>query len=146
MAEEPIVNTTLLAVTSVAEDCASLSSILRPPFWNLRWMRTLGEARIALHTALIGAVISEVSFVDGHGWRDLLREIQDMADPPPLIVAGCEGNESLWAEVLNLGGWDLLMKPFDSKEVLQVLRMACRVREFEQRKAPQRKLATACGM
>ena len=34
--------------------------------------------------------------------------------------------ERLWVEVLNLGASDLVSKPFEAKEVLHVLSMACR--------------------
>jgi hypothetical protein len=32
----------------------------------------------------------------------------------------------LWAEVLNLGGYDVLLKPFDRAEVVRVAGMAWR--------------------
>jgi DNA-binding response OmpR family regulator len=34
-------------------------------------------------------------------------------------------DEALWAEVLNLGGYDVLTKPFDPKEVHHAVSMAC---------------------
>jgi len=44
------------------------------------------------------------------------------ADPPFLIVTSRLADERLWAEVLNLGGWDVLAKPFDDCEVLRTVR------------------------
>jgi DNA-binding response OmpR family regulator len=35
-------------------------------------------------------------------------------------------DDSLWAEVLNLGAYDLLMKPFDLTEVFRVVSLAWR--------------------
>jgi FixJ family two-component response regulator len=35
-------------------------------------------------------------------------------------------DERLWAEVLNLGGYDLLAKPLEGDEVSRVVEMACR--------------------
>jgi DNA-binding response OmpR family regulator len=46
--------------------------------------------------------------------------------PPPLIVSSCVADDRLWAEVLNLGGYDLLTKPFLAAEVSRVVRMAAR--------------------
>jgi DNA-binding response OmpR family regulator len=46
--------------------------------------------------------------------------------PPPLIVSDRLADEQLWAEVLSLGGYDLLMKPFDAKEVHHAVSTACR--------------------
>jgi hypothetical protein len=49
-----------------------------------------------------------------------------LVNPPPLIVVDRLADERLRAEVLNQGGFDLLMEPFDKPEGLGVLsRMAC---------------------
>jgi FixJ family two-component response regulator len=48
-------------------------------------------------------------------------------------------DDRLWAEVLNMGGYDLLMKPFDEREVLHAASMACRHCEDEQRMNTSRK-------
>ena len=91
----------------------------------------------------MGVVISEVCLSDGHFWKDLLLELQRMEDPPPLVVADRLADERLWAEVLNLGVYDLLATPFDAKEVLHAVSTACRRRENEQGMAPRRKLAAS---
>jgi len=43
-----------------------------------------------------------------------------------VIVASRLADERLWAEVLNLGGYDLLAKPFDRDELVRVIAMAAR--------------------
>jgi len=88
-----------------------------------------------------GAVMSEGCLPGGLGWKDLLREIQDVADSLPLIVVDRLADEWLWAEVLNLGGYDVLMKPFDAREVLHVVIMACDFCENERRMNAVRKSA-----
>ena len=45
---------------------------------------------------------------------------------PALIVVARVGDERLWAEVLNLGGYDVLAKPLDPAEVDYVISAACR--------------------
>jgi FixJ family two-component response regulator len=84
-------------------------------------------------------VISDSRFSDGNCWQDLLHELQQMEGPPPLIVADRLADERLWAEVLNLGAYDLLAKPFDSREVLHAITAACRHHENERRCATLRK-------
>jgi hypothetical protein len=44
----------------------------------------------------------------------------DCRFPPNFIVFSCLADEFLWAEVLNLGGFDVLMTPFEPEEVLRV--------------------------
>ncbi len=65
-------------------------------------------------------VITECELAGGLSWRDLLAEIDEMG----VIVTSKVADERLWAEVLNLGGYDLLMKPLDPAEVLRVVTMA----------------------
>jgi len=48
---------------------------------------------------------------------------------PALIVTSNAGDEALWAEVLNLGGYDVLAQPFDQNEVARVIASAGRRRE-----------------
>jgi DNA-binding response OmpR family regulator len=70
-------------------------------------------------------VICDQTLADGD-WRDLLVALQAEADAPPLIVVSRLADDRLWAEVLNLGGYDLLTKPFIAVEVTRVVRMAAR--------------------
>jgi DNA-binding response OmpR family regulator len=59
--------------------------------------------------------------IEGRGsWRDLL-EGQDATPRFALIVVSRQADEALWAEVLNLGGSDVLDKPFAVDEVKRVL-------------------------
>ena len=125
MVEEPIAYRAILAVFPFREDRTSLETILGDANWDLRFTATFEEARSALRAFSFGAVISEGHLPDGQCWKDLLREIQDIAGSPPLIVVERFADEWLWAEVLNLGGYDVLMKPFDAKEVLHAVTMAC---------------------
>lgn len=70
-------------------------------------------------------VLSERDLPDG-SWRDVLNAAELCRSAPLLIVASRHADERLWAEVLNLGGFDVLMKPFDFMETTRVLAMACR--------------------
>jgi DNA-binding response OmpR family regulator len=44
-----------------------------------------------------------------------------MQHAPLLIVTSRSADDALWAEVLNLGGYNVLAKPFDSREVFHVV-------------------------
>jgi DNA-binding response OmpR family regulator len=58
--------------------------------------------------------------------------MQTLDYPPPLIVSDRLADERLWAEVLNLGAYDLLAMPFDAKEVLHAVSAARRCTEYAQ--------------
>jgi DNA-binding response OmpR family regulator len=95
---------------------------------KLGFTRSFQEARAILRDRSVGVVISAGQSCDGYGWKDLLREIQDNAAATRLVVADRLADEALWSEVLNFGGYDLLLKPFNPAELFRVVDMACRTR------------------
>jgi DNA-binding response OmpR family regulator len=62
-------------------------------------------------------------------WKDVLAAIQQLPQTPLLIVTARLADEYLWAEVLNLGGQDVLSQPFQVTELLWVLGNAWRMGE-----------------
>ncbi len=64
-------------------------------------------------------MVCERDLPDGN-WRDVLDAASARPDPPPLIVTSRLADDHLWAEVLNLGGYDVLAQPFDHDEVRRV--------------------------
>jgi DNA-binding response OmpR family regulator len=145
MPEEAIANPTLLAVLPYIEDCLSLDAIFGHSNWDLQFTQTFKEAKTGLNAFSFQAVICGSCLSDGHCWKELLREIRRMADPPPLIVADWKADEILWAEVLNLGGRDLIAKPFDAQEGFHVVIVACAISESEKLRARPRKRIGICG-
>jgi DNA-binding NtrC family response regulator len=126
MAEKPIANATVIAVFATGEDRTALASIFDHSDWILRFTRDFQETCTVLPKTSAVVVISDQWLADGHSWKDLLELLEKAANPPPLIVADRQADEALWAEVLNLGAYDLLAKPFDAKEVLHVATSARR--------------------
>jgi len=149
-------NSAVLAVFPAGEDTAVLRGILANSAWRLHAAATVAEACLLVDPST-AAIVCERSFPDGRGWKDLLAVLHDMINPPALIVADRLADDRLWAEVLNLGAYDLLAKPFDTKEVLYSVSAACRWREgrqlaprrlskaMERRVPPPPKTHSACG-
>jgi len=102
--------------------CA-LRNILTLPQWEIREAATYSEAVGILDNRRIAVTICDTEIEDGN-WQALLANLQSRANPPNLIVSSRLADERLWAEVLNLGGYDVLVQPFDRGEVLRVARMA----------------------
>ena len=117
---------TLLAVSPERGDCQSLERILDISRWSIQGASSYREA-----TRLIwenpSLILCERDLPDG-GWKDVFREAGVLRNPPPVVVVSRQADERLWAEVLNLGGYDLLLKPFDNCEVRRVMNMAYRHR------------------
>lgn len=59
-------------------------------------------------------------------WRRVLNDLRRLAKPPQLIVTSRTADESLWAEVLNVGGYDVMAQPFERYEVERVIASAHR--------------------
>ena len=116
----------VLIISSCADDRASLRTIFRNSPWQLREAVTGGEGLVALRNDPQGipVVICEHHLPDGD-WKCLLAEVVDMPVRPRLIVSSRLADERLWAEVLNLGAFDLFLgSPFEPEEVLRVAESA----------------------
>ena len=108
-----------LLVSPDPADRAALEPMFRIRNWRLGAVETLPAALEFLRKAAVPLVIAERDFVLG-GWRDLLRETQNLSLAPRLIVISRMADERLWSEVLNLGGHDVLAKPLRESEVYWV--------------------------
>jgi DNA-binding response OmpR family regulator len=67
-------------------------------------------------------------------WKDLLEYIARVRASSVLVVTSELADESLWAEVLNLGSYDVLAQPFDREEVTRVVKSAVRVGSDQSRR------------
>jgi DNA-binding NtrC family response regulator len=117
---------TVLALFDSVEDCAALEVFFRHTKWRLKTAGTLSAAAQLLDSNAIGVLLCGPTLRDGAAWRDLLELSRSHTAPPRLIVASAEADSNLWAEVLNEGGFDVLMKPFDQRELLHVVSLAWR--------------------
>ncbi len=114
----------VLSISHVNEDHAVLRRILYPEDWQVQVADCCEEAFRRLSCCPVSAIITNDALPDGD-WMRILRHAQAQSRPPNLIVASRLADERLWAEVLNLGGYDVLTKPFVPDEVRRVVALAC---------------------
>jgi DNA-binding response OmpR family regulator len=114
----------VLSISHVNEDHAVLKRILDPEDWQVQGADCCEEAFRRLSSCPVSAIITNDALPDGD-WMRILRHAQAQSRPPNLIVASRLADERLWAEVLNLGGYDVLIKPFVADEVRRVVSLAC---------------------
>ena len=114
---------TLMAVLAAPEDRAALLRIIGPCEWELQWTGTCDEAIDAFHRTGPAIVICDSQLADGD-WRQLWGILAREPKPPMFIVTSRLADDALWAEVLNVGGYDLLLKPFRAEEVIRVVHAA----------------------
>jgi DNA-binding NtrC family response regulator len=90
--------------------------------WSILPVRTLQEAMRALAHQNIPIVICEPRFPGGD-WRDLLSHLNSQKSAPNLVLVAPH-DAKLAAELMNLGGYDVLEKPLDRAECLHVFASA----------------------
>ncbi len=139
----------VLAVSPFEEDHLFLGSIFSHSKWHICGVKSWRDAANHLSEQTTPVVICERDLPDCE-WKEVLAGLGRMPDSPLLIVTSRWADENLWAEVLNLGGYDVLMKPFDQTEVVRVISLAWlnwkSNRERARRAAASQELATAAGM
>jgi DNA-binding NtrC family response regulator len=110
----------ILAISLPMSDQRELVTLFEQLPWELRRAATLQESIRDAMSGTVPVVICEAESPGGN-WRTLLDRISVLARPPRLIVASRLADDRLWAEVLNLGGYDVLATPFVPEEVQRVL-------------------------
>lgn len=128
----------VLLVSSRSGDHASLQRIFGGSPWDLQGVFTGSDCLRLLRgdRPRIAVVICERDLPDGD-WKSLIEELDKLPVRPRVIVSSRLADERLWAEVLNLGAFDLLVaEPFEAEEVLRVTESAWRAGRGRQRIGP----------
>jgi DNA-binding NtrC family response regulator len=115
----------VLAVFATTEDRSSLSQLFRDLSWKAQFVENSDGLKDAFYSFQPDVVMTDCVFSAGGCWKDVLYAAREHSGRLPVIVACRLADERLWAEVLNLGGYDLLLKPFVAGEVEKTVSMAC---------------------
>lgn len=113
----------LLLVGAVEDSDSEAASLFSQFSWPTRRVRCFRNACRVLDRDLVRVIVCERGLPDGT-WRDVLDLAAWRPYPPPVIVTARLADEYLWAEVLNLGGYDVLAKPLNRDEALRVIGLA----------------------
>jgi DNA-binding response OmpR family regulator len=98
--------------------------------WKLFEAQDRKRAMQCLERNTVQVVIAKTD-VPNWSWRLVLSDLGKQAKPPQLIVTSLTADESLWAEVLNMGGYDVMAQPFERYEVERVIASAHRHFDYE---------------
>jgi len=119
-ADFPAARYSLLLLVGAIEDNGGIFSHFP---WPTRRTRRLREAWPVMCRDLARVVLCEHALEDGR-WKDVLELAASRPYPPLVIVTARLADERLWAEVLNLGGYDVLAQPLDRNEALRTIGLA----------------------
>ena len=108
------------------QDRLTLRAVFRKRGWKLLETRDLNRAMHQLDRDCVPVVMVEFNPQDST-WRGLLEHLQHRGHPTQVVVTSRTADIGLWAEVLKLGGYDLLLsQPLDPAELEHVTASAAR--------------------
>jgi DNA-binding NtrC family response regulator len=111
----------ILSVSEYQTDHTALRRIIDNTQWRLTAASSCRQAFEKLSNIFPLVVFSESSLPDGT-WKDVFELILRFDEPYPfLVVTSRLADESLWSEVLQFGGFDVLTKPLIEEDVRRVL-------------------------
>jgi DNA-binding NtrC family response regulator len=114
----------VLCICGHRDDARKISAMLHALPVALEHARTLAQARVRFRNTDYDVVLTESSFPGGN-WLDVLHLIRDAPRDVRVIVTDPQADARFWAEVLNLGAFDLITQPFDEYEVRRIVQNAC---------------------
>ncbi len=127
----------VLFISPDRSDAMALVRMLAPASVRLDHSLSVRDAQGQLQKRSYGAILTEAQLPDGD-WTDVLSLAHGLPLAPAVIVTHRVTDDRFWAEVLNLGAYDLLVQPFDASEVQRILAHACD-------QTPVRRSATAAA-
>ncbi len=113
----------IVLVSASGADAQSFREFVGRPSRLIVNVPDLRGAAAAIEKLRPALVLCDTDIEGSGSWRDLLNAGISPAGAV-LIVISDHADESLWAEVLNLGGFDVLEKPFRAEEVERVVSLA----------------------
>src|SRR5262249_37490548 len=83
---------------------------------NILIASSCGEAAELLREApAVHVVLTDLSLPDG-SWFDVLNRVSDLNTAAAVVVCARVADERLWTQVLEAGGFDILVEPYQERE------------------------------
>jgi DNA-binding NtrC family response regulator len=98
---------------------AAVSALAGQPLF-ITGVQSYRDAMYVLVKKHIAVLLCDENLPDG-SWKDLLGQIAMMAEPPRLVVVAATTDRAVCAEAINLGCHDVLAKPVDETEIMEVV-------------------------
>jgi len=121
---EHVMGSRILFISGCSDDARRLSRMLGDLPIAVQHVGTVQQARIQLRREEYDVILTEAELPDGR-WPEVLSLAREAPHATEVIVTDPRADSRFWAEVLNLGGYDLLAQPFYEPEVRRILHNAC---------------------
>lgn len=109
-----------LLIGDYQDEKLQVTEIFQRSGWRLLEAADRIHALQCLDSCPVQVVIAD-SEVAGWNWKRVLRDLRHRTRPPELVVTSRLADDGLWSEVLNLGGYDVLVRPLAAEEVERVV-------------------------
>jgi DNA-binding NtrC family response regulator len=91
---------------------------------NVLTAQSCGEAAQLLRDEPdVCVVLTDLCLPDG-SWFDVLNRVGDEHREAKVVVCARVADERLWTQVLEAGGFDVLVEPYQAREVLRIVTAA----------------------
>lgn len=109
-----------LLVGDYQDERLQVNEIFQRSGWRLLEAPDRRHALHHLDRNVVHVVIAD-SDTAKWNWKRVLRDLHRRTHPPQLVVTSRLADDGLWSEVLNLGGYDVLVRPLEAEEVERVV-------------------------
>ena len=110
----------VLFVSPSVEHAGILTEMLKPLSIPLEQAPDLRRAKSRLDQQTYGVILTEARLPDGN-WEDLLKVADKASVDSTVVVTDPFADAGFWADVLQLGGYDVLAQPFSCSEVQRII-------------------------
>lgn len=114
---------TILVVDDDPSSRTLLREILREEGFDIVEAEDGELALELLETKPVDLVITDRS-MPRLGGLELLAKMREKQSALPVLVISAYGEETLWGQAIGLGAVDYLLKPFQTEDVLKIVRKA----------------------
>jgi DNA-binding NtrC family response regulator len=108
----------------LARETSAVLNLLEHSNWDVQTAPNFEVAAARVQVLAPAVIIAPYRWNGTLGWIDLLELLNKRSPTPRLIVTDRHVDDSMWAEALSLGAYDVLAQPLDSIEVFRVLTAA----------------------
>ena len=115
----------ILAVMPDTPDRSGLEEIALRADWGLRFCLDCETAVAWLQSHTATVIILDRDQAEP-GWREALRVPAFQATASRIIVSARETDDRFWLEVMALGGYDVVTRPFAERRLVSVVQRAIR--------------------
>ncbi len=115
--------TKILVISARVDDRRGLDPILNGTEWSVVDAADIVRAIDALKRSAFPIVLFDRDLAGG-AWQDTLRMLRAASDRACVILLSNVSDEYLWNEVISLGGFDVLTRPFHKDQVVSMLDFA----------------------